>query len=99
MLTELKSAGLVRERRGARYVLRPELFTSSLEPFATAYDERRKREHAKLEQMIVYAQTAMCRTRLLLTALGEEPEWNTCGSCDNCRGNAVRVAAAAEGAA
>ena len=41
--------------------------------------------HARLEQMIVYAQTALCRTRLLLSALGEEPAWENCGTCDNCR--------------
>ena len=99
MLSELKAARLIRERRGGHYELRPALLTESLEPLANAYDQRRQRDQAKLEQMIVYAQTALCRTRLLLSALGEEPDWENCETCDNCRGVATRAAAAAEGAA
>ena len=99
MLSELKAARLIRERRGGHYELRPALLTESLEPLANAYDQRRQRDQAKLEQMIVYAQTALCRTRLLLSALGEEPAWENCETCDNCRGVATRAAAAAEGAA
>jgi ATP-dependent DNA helicase RecQ len=99
MLTELKAAGLIRERRGGHYEMRPQLFTRPLEPLAIAYDERRERDRTKLEQMIVYAQTALCRTRLLLASLGEEPEWEECGTCDNCRGKAVRSVGVANGAA
>jgi ATP-dependent DNA helicase RecQ len=99
MLSEFKAAGLIRERRGGHYELRPRLLTESLEPLANAYDERRQRGQAKLEQMIVYAQTARCRTRLLLSALGEEPVWDHCETCDNCRGVATRAAAAAQGVA
>ena len=29
--------------------------------------------------------------RLLPAALGEEPEWEECGTCDNCRGKAIRA--------
>jgi ATP-dependent DNA helicase RecQ len=79
--------------------VRPQLFTESLERLANAYAERRQRDHAKLEQMIVYAQTARCRTRVLLDALGEEAAWEQCGTCDNCRGDAMRAEAAAAGVA
>ncbi len=99
MLTELKTAGLVRGLRASRYALRPDLFRRSLEPLARAYSERRERDRSKLEQMIVFAQTALCRTRLLLSALGEEPAWEECGTCDNCRGKAVRAIGVAQGAA
>jgi hypothetical protein len=33
--------------------------TEAPEPLANAYDERRQRDHAKLEQMIVYAQSEL----------------------------------------
>ena len=99
MVIELKAAGLIRERRGGHYELRPQLFTQPLEPLARAYDERRERDRVKLEQMIVYAQTALCRTRLLLSALGEQPEWDECGTCDNCRGKTIRPVGVAQGAA
>jgi ATP-dependent DNA helicase RecQ len=99
MVSVLKSARLLRERRGYRYELTSELSGASLQKLARDYEERRQRDHAKLEQMVIYAQTALCRTRLLLTALGEEPPWHHCGACDNCRGVATRPVAAADGAA
>jgi ATP-dependent DNA helicase RecQ len=98
MLTAMKQDGLVRERRRARYEVRPQLLTASIEPLAAAYEERRQRDQTKLEQMVVFAQTALCRTRVLLEALGERVEWSQCGTCDNCRGQAVRSEASAVGA-
>jgi len=99
MLSALKQARLIVERRGSRYELRKQLFSTPLDGLAAAYEERRQRDQAKLEQMVVYAQTALCRTRLLLDALGEAVEWTECGNCDNCRGTALRAAAVAAGAA
>jgi ATP-dependent DNA helicase RecQ len=72
--------------------------TASIEPFVAAYEQRRRRDQSKLEQMVVYAQTALCRTRVLLEALGETAEWSQCGTCDNCCGLAVRSEAVAAGA-
>jgi ATP-dependent DNA helicase RecQ len=71
MLTVLKQAGLIRERRGPRFEVTPRLFAESVASVAAAYDERRQRDQTKLEQMVVYAQTALCRTAALLEALGE----------------------------
>ena len=99
MLTVLKHEGLVRERRGARYEVRPQLQTASIEPLIAAYEERRQRDQAKLEEMVIDAQTALCRTQLLLNALGETVEWSRCGLCDNCRGVGMRSEGVAEGAA
>jgi ATP-dependent DNA helicase RecQ len=70
-----------------------------LNPLVAAYEERRQRDHRKLEQMIVYAQTALCRTHVLLEALGEAVEWSRCSTCDNCGGLAIRSEAVAVGAA
>ena len=99
MLAALKQDGLLRQHRGAKYEARPQLLTASIDPLATAYETRRQRDQAKLEQMVVYAQTALCRTRVLLEALGETVEWSQCGTCDNCRGQAIRSEAVAAGAA
>jgi ATP-dependent DNA helicase RecQ len=99
MLAALKQDGLVRQRRSARYEARPQLLTASVEPLAASYEERRQRDLTKLEQMVVYAQTALCRTHLLLEALGETVEWSRCDTCDNCRGLGVRSEAVATGAA
>jgi len=73
--------------------------TASIEPLVAAYGQRQQRDLTKLEQMVIYAQTALCRTRVLLEALGETVEWSQCGTCDNCRGLSIRSEAVAEGAA
>jgi ATP-dependent DNA helicase RecQ len=52
-----------------------------------------------LQKQLAAAQTASCRTRLLLEALGEAAEWAACGTCDNCRGVSIRAEAVAVGAA
>jgi len=98
MLTVLKQARLLRARRGARYQVTPRLFTESIDSLAAAYDERRQRDQSRLEQMVVYAQTSLCRTAMLLEALGEAGT-DRCGTCDNCSGTALRAEAAAQGAA
>jgi ATP-dependent DNA helicase RecQ len=90
---------LIVERKGSRYETRSRLFTTPIDALVAAYDERRQRDQAKLEQIVVYAQTALCRTRLLLEALGEAAEWAACGTCDNCRGLSIRAEAVAVGAA
>jgi ATP-dependent DNA helicase RecQ len=97
ILMSLKQEGLIAERRGRRYERQPTLWSASVESLAAAHDARRQRDHAKLEQMVIYAQTALCRTRVLLEALGETVEWAQCGTCDNCRGESIRPAAVAAG--
>jgi ATP-dependent DNA helicase RecQ len=99
MLAALKQDCLIVERKGSRYETRSSLFTTPIDALVAAYDERRQRDQAKLEQIVVYAQTALCRTRLLLEALGEAAEWAACGTCDNCRGVSIRAEAVAVGAA
>jgi superfamily II DNA helicase RecQ len=97
MLAALKRDGLVRERRGSRYEGRPQLQAASIEPLVSSYEQRQQRDQTKLEQMVVYSQTALCRTHVLMEALGETMDWSACGTCDNCRGSAVRPTAVAEG--
>ncbi len=99
VLAALKQDRLIVERKGSRYETCPRLFSTPVEPLGAAYDERRQRDQAKLEQIVIYAQTALCRTRLLLEALGEAAEWAACGTCDNCRGVSIRAEAVAVGAA
>ena len=99
MLAALKHEGLLRECRGSKYERLPELLNASIEPLVAAYEERRQRDQRKLEQMVIYAQTALCRTHVLLEALGETVEWSRCGTCDNCSGLSIRSEAVAVGAA
>ena len=47
--------------------------------------ERRVMEREKLERMAAYAQSAMCRWKLLLEYFNEADGFDRCGDCDNCR--------------
>ena len=38
-----------------------------------------------LNEVVIYAESAVCRHRLLLHYFGEEYKNDSCGSCDNCR--------------
>jgi ATP-dependent DNA helicase RecQ len=95
LLTMLKERGVVRERRGAGYRRRAVLDPEQLAAVVRAYESRAKSDRAKLDATIVYAQTALCRWKPLLDALGEPVDWSACGRCDNCSGTASRARAAA----
>ena len=43
-----------------------------------------EKDKEKLERMMQYGQSAMCRWRLLHDYFGEEMEEARCGNCDNC---------------
>jgi ATP-dependent DNA helicase RecQ len=47
-----------------------------------AGDERKRREHQRLDALIGYCETPGCRRRVLLAYFGDRSE--SCGNCDNC---------------
>ncbi len=54
------------------------------EELARGYRERADNDRTMLERMIFYAQTGLCRWRVVLDYFGVEVDWERCGSCDNC---------------
>lgn len=64
----------------AKTDLSPEAITE----LAQVYQERKKRDQDKLNQIIIYAQSALCRWRNILQYFNETPEKEACGHCDNC---------------
>ena len=62
----------------------------SLEDLATRYEERQKNDRDKLDSMIAYAQSALCRWQLILRQFSESIDGDACGDCDNCRRNRSR---------
>jgi ATP-dependent DNA helicase RecQ len=58
---------------------------------AARYEDRRRQDRRRLDAMVRYATSHLCRTRILLSYFGEQGE-PTCGHCDNC----VRRTLAAE---
>jgi ATP-dependent DNA helicase RecQ len=47
------------------------------------YDDRKERFRTRIEAMIEYASTDMCRSQLLLRYFGETID-HDCGQCDVC---------------
>ena len=95
LLTMLKEGRVVSERRGAGFRRRVALSPDRAATLVRAYERRAESDRAKLDAMIIYAQTALCRWKPLLEALGETVEWEQCGRCDSCRGTAERARATA----
>jgi ATP-dependent DNA helicase RecQ len=58
--------------------------TQRLDALAAGYRERAENDRRKLERMTFYAQSALCRWKILLEYFGEPAPWERCGRCDNC---------------
>ena len=91
LLTMLKEQRIITERRAAGFRGRTALPPERAAALARAYERRAEADRAKLDAMIVYAQTALCRWKPLLESLGETVDWAGCRHCDNCRGTAERA--------
>ncbi|HEX9929805.1 MAG TPA: RecQ family ATP-dependent DNA helicase [Pyrinomonadaceae bacterium] len=85
-LNLLKDAKVVREKRGAKFELsKRDLNDAEIEKIAAEYIEKGETDREKLERMMLYAQSAFCRWRILSEYFeAESEEIEKCGSCDNC---------------
>jgi len=89
ILSAMKEMKLVKEMRGAKYrLLKAGLNPAELEEISRQYEQRSEKDREKLERVMLYAQGATCRWKMLLDYFGEEPEGefegDRCGNCDNC---------------
>ncbi|HKP73674.1 MAG TPA: RecQ family ATP-dependent DNA helicase [Pyrinomonadaceae bacterium] len=85
VLSLLKDMKLVRELRGSQFrLVKPDVERAELEELARQTEEKGRKDREKLERMMLYAQSAACRWKLLHEYFGEEREADACGNCDNC---------------
>lgn len=79
----LKDAGLLAETRGK---LRPAEASNEKAAAAavTAFRRRRELERRRFHEVVNYAETGICRVKVLLRHFGRE-DVEPCGLCDNCR--------------
>jgi ATP-dependent DNA helicase RecQ len=81
----LKDNDLIRERRGRRYeAARKEITDEELERLADKYVERGMTDRDRLEHVMLYAQSGLCRWQAFEGYFESEDEIGACGSCDNC---------------
>jgi ATP-dependent DNA helicase RecQ len=85
VLSLLKELKIVKELRGSHFrLLKVEVKHNELQELARMSEQKVKKDKEKLERMMQYGQSAMCRWRLLHDYFGEELEAERCGNCDNC---------------
>jgi ATP-dependent DNA helicase RecQ len=97
VLSFLKDAGYAREIGGTSFApLRaesPDL--PALARAAARYEQKRAQDRSRLESMLRYAQSHLCRNKLLFAYFGyAEDAAEPCGTCDNCgraRADAVKA--------
>jgi ATP-dependent DNA helicase RecQ len=93
VLSMLKDAGIVRELRGSKFRLRvQDASETQVRALLATYEQRRQADRARLDQMIIYAQTARCRWSVLLEYFAASNDMTRCGQCDNCRRDLTRQA-------
>lgn len=79
----LKDAGMLTESRGK---LKPAEGANDKAAAAavSAYRRRREQERRRFHEVVNYAETGICRVKVLLRHFGRE-DVDPCGLCDNCR--------------
>ena len=83
VLAAMRDLDLVRQEDG-RFALLSAMKDHDLEAISNTYEERQRADREKLERMVLYAQTALCRWRVLLDYFGESVDWDNCTACDTC---------------
>lgn len=87
MLSFLKDAGAALEIGGCQFApLGSEPPTpEALAKAAQRYEQKRAQDRTRLESMLRFAQSHLCRNKLLFAYFGyAEDSAATCGTCDNC---------------
>jgi ATP-dependent DNA helicase RecQ len=91
VLSMLAELGDVEQTEDGRItLLRGEIDEQTVSDLAAKYEARQQRDREKLDSMIAYAQSALCRWHLILRQFGESIDGDACGDCDNCRRNQSR---------
>ncbi len=92
VLSALEQLGLVAQDDSGRFVrIGPPMQEADVERVSRAYEERQAADRDRLERMVLYSQTALCRWKVLLEYFGESVAWSSCGHCDSCRRPAAAV--------
>ena len=89
LVAQLEQLGILERRRRRLYQRRAFAEAAELEHYLRSYEQRRANEQQRLEVVMRYAQSTLCRMRYLRNYLGDNTE-DDCGRCDNCRERATR---------
>ncbi len=88
VVAQLEGAGILSRTRSGLRLLRNFSSPAELEQFLAAYEERGLSDRQRLQEMMHYAESTLCRVRMMKNYFGDTTEEN-CGHCDNCRTGAA----------
>jgi ATP-dependent DNA helicase RecQ len=83
IIAQLESAGILRRNRGKLQRVRECGSSEEMLAFLSEYENRHLDDRERIESMMRYAETTMCRVRFLREYFGDEGGQD-CGHCDNC---------------
>lgn len=83
VLNLLREEGLL--KRTGPLVLKRPLANDEVASLVERYAARHQQDRDSLEHMSFYAQSVMCRWKILLQHFSEAADFESCGRCDNCR--------------
>ncbi len=86
VLSLLEDMGFATEEDGAAFAPCPRLAPSvgELAVATQRYAQKRAQDQARLQAMLQYATSQICRTKLLMSYFGYSDDADECGLCDNC---------------
>lgn len=84
VISQLESVGIVERRAGKVRQLRGFKDKKELDSYLSAYEEKHRDDRERIETMMRYAESTLCRMQFLRQYFGEEAG-KECGHCDNCR--------------
>ena len=90
IVAQLIGAGAVK-RRGRALAKSGDLDASALARFLGEYEQRQTDDRERLQMMMRFAQSPLCRRRLVREYFGED-RGEDCGNCDNCRSGLTGLA-------
>ncbi|HEY2734864.1 MAG TPA: helicase-related protein, partial [Polyangiales bacterium] len=87
IVSQLEGASIVTRKRGRVRLVHTFSDAEELAILLGEYEQRHRDDHARLESMMHYAQTGLCRVRFLRDYFGDTADLD-CGICDNCEAHA-----------
>jgi ATP-dependent DNA helicase RecQ len=83
-LNQLEGAGVLSKRAQTIIFARDFETDEAFSAYLSAYHDRHRSDHEKLDMMMSYGQTAKCRTAFIRSYFDESADEESCGHCDNC---------------
>lgn len=83
-LAALRELGVLKRTRSSGYRVARDLSRAAVEKLADEYLNKADVDRRKLEEMVKYSQSMVCRWRQIIEYFEETPEFEQCGNCDVC---------------